>query len=129
MTVVASFTFDPQPDGGYASMMGVRPGAFAAAAHEAGAPLVASNCGLGPDHMLNVVPLLRAALPPEVPVLAMPNAGMPVMRDGHAVFTETPADMAAKIPLLLAAGARCVGGCCGTTPAHINAFAKIKEKL
>ena len=128
LTVVASFTFDPQPGGGYASMMGVRPGDFAAAALEAGAHIVASNCGLGPDHMLNVIPLLRAALPPEVPVLAMPNAGMPVIRGGQTVFTETPADMAAKIPLLLAAGARCVGGCCGTTPAHIRAFAQTMEK-
>ena len=128
LTVVASFTFDPQPNGGYASMMGVRPEAFAAAALDAGAHVVASNCGLGPDHMLRVVPLLRAALPPEIPVLAMPNAGMPVIREGHTVFPETPAEMSAKIPLLLAAGARCVGGCCGTTPAHILAFAKTMGK-
>ena len=125
MTVVASFTFDPQVGGGYASMMGVTPEHFARAALEAGAHVIASNCGLGPDHMLNVIALLRGALPPEVPILAMPNAGMPVMRDGHTVFPETPAEMAAKIPSLLAAGARCVGGCCGTTPAHIAAFAKI----
>jgi len=124
MSVVASFTFDPQPDGGYASMMGVKPGDFAAAALAAGAHVIASNCGLGPDHMLRVVPLLRAALPPGTPILAMPNAGMPVIRGGHTVFTETPAEMAAKVPLLLAAGARCVGGCCGTTPAHIQAIAK-----
>jgi len=126
LTVVASFTFDPRGDGGgYASMMGVTPENFARAAVEAGAHVVASNCGLGPDHMLNVIALLRAALPPEIPVLAMPNAGMPVMRDGHTIFPETPAEMAAKIPLLLKAGARCIGGCCGTTPSHIAAFAKI----
>jgi len=125
LTVIASFTFDPQPNGGYASMMGVRPENFATAAFDAGAHVVASNCGLGPDHILHVVKLLRAALPENFPILAMPNAGMPIIRDGHTVFPETPAEMAAKIPSLLAAGARCVGGCCGTTPAHIAAFAKI----
>ena len=81
LSVVASFTFDPQPDGVYASMMGVRPADFARAAREAGAHVIASNCGLGPDHMLHVITQLRAALPPEIPVLAMPNAGMPVMRE------------------------------------------------
>ena len=125
LTIIASFTFDPQPNGGYASMMGVRPENFATAALDAGAHVVASNCGLGPDHILHVVKLLRAALPENFPILAMPNAGMPVIRDGHTVFPETPAEMAAKIPSLLAAGARCVGGCCGTTPGHIAAFAKI----
>ncbi len=125
LTVIASFTFDPRPDGGYASMMGVTPEDFARAALEAGAHIIGSNCGLGPDHMLNIIPRLRSVLPGDIPILAMPNAGMPVIRDGHTVYDESPADMAAKIPLLLKAGARLIGGCCGTTPAHIAAFANM----
>jgi 5-methyltetrahydrofolate--homocysteine methyltransferase len=124
LSVVASFTFDPQPGGGYASLMGATPEQYAAAALDAGADIIAANCGVGPDHMLNIVKLLRAALPPGFPILAMPNAGMPVVREGQTYFPETPAEMATKVPLLLAAGARCVGGCCGTTPAHIHAIAQ-----
>lgn len=123
LTVVASFTFDPQLGGGYASMMGVRPAQFAQAAVAAGAHIVGANCGLGPDHMLNIVRELRGAVP-TVPLLAMPNAGMPVLENGRTVFKETPADMAAKSLLLRAAGASLIGGCCGTGPEHIAAIAR-----
>lgn len=121
LSVVASFTFDPQLSGGYASMMGVRPEAFATAAIAAGAHVVGANCGLGPDHMVAIIAALKRVAG-DLPVLAMPNAGMPVMENGQTVFKETPAGMAAKIAPMLDAGATIVGGCCGTTPAHIAAF-------
>lgn len=124
MTVVASFTFDPQADGSYASMMGVRPVQFAEAALKAGAHIIGANCGLGAEHMLNVVRELRKAAP-GVPISAMPNAGMPVLEDGRTVFLETPAVMAAKALELREAGASLIGGCCGTGPQHIAAMAKI----
>lgn len=123
LTVVASFTFDPQAGGGYASMMGVRPAQFAEAALAAGAHVVGANCGLGPEHMLRVVRELRAAVP-GVPLAAMPNAGMPVLENGRTVFKETPAAMAANGLELRAAGATLIGGCCGTGPEHIAALAK-----
>jgi len=124
LTVVASFTFDPQPDGGYASMMGVRPAAFAQAAVAAGAHIVGSNCGLGPDHMIRIVEQIRAAVPASVPVMAMPNAGMPAIENGVTVFKESPEEMAGKVAALVQAGARIIGGCCGTTPEHIRAMAR-----
>ncbi len=121
MAVIASFTFDPQPGGGYATMMGVRPDRFAEEMLAAGADVLGSNCGVGPDHMLEVIKALRAAAP-EAPLMAMPNAGMPVVENGQTVFKETPAQMADKIPALMAAGATVIGGCCGTSPEHIAAF-------
>ena len=120
LTCLASFTFDPQPDGGYASMMGVTPEQFARAAVDAGAHIVGSNCGLGPDNMLAVIQRLRAAV--DVPLIAMPNAGMPVIQDGRTVFPATPEEMARHVRAFLAAGARIIGGCCGTGPAHIRAM-------
>ena len=120
LTCLASFTFDPQPDGGYASMMGVTPEQFAHAAVEAGAHIVGSNCGLGPDHLLAIVKRIRAVV--DVPIIAMPNAGMPVIEDGRTVFPATPEEMARHVPDFLAAGARIIGGCCGTGPAHIKAM-------
>ncbi len=121
MTVVASFTFDPQVTGGYASMMGVTPAQFAVAAAEAGAHIIGSNCGLGADHMVNIVREMRGRVS-TLPLLAMPNAGMPSLIDGKTVFMETPAMMAEKCLELRKAGALLIGGCCGTTPAHIRAM-------
>ena len=122
LTCLASFTFDPLPDGGYASMMGVTPEAFAEAAVAAGAHIVGANCGVGPEHLLRVVARIHSVV--NVPIIAMPNAGMPELVNGRTVFPATPEDMAEKVPALMAAGARIIGGCCGTTPDHIAAMAK-----
>lgn len=121
LVAIVSFTFDPQVNGGYATMMGVTPEAFAAAALEMGADVIGANCGTGPDDMIKVVAALRAAAP-DMPIIAMPNAGMPVIENGETVFKETPEEMAAKVPLLVEAGASIIGGCCGTSPAHIAAM-------
>jgi 5-methyltetrahydrofolate--homocysteine methyltransferase len=121
LPVIVSFTFDPQAGGGYATMMGVRPEQYAEALLAAGADVIGTNCGMGPDHMLAIVTLLRAAQP-GVPLMAMPNAGMPVLENGETVFKETPEQMAEKAPRLVEAGANILGGCCGTTPAHIAAM-------
>lgn len=122
LTCLASFTFDPQPDGGYASMMGVTPEQFAEQALAAGAQIIGSNCGTGPDHMIAIVRRLRAVAP--VPLIAMPNAGMPELVNGATVFPESPEEMARKVSRLVEAGASVIGGCCGTTPAHIAAMAR-----
>ena len=121
LVTIASFTFDALPNGGYASMMGVRPAQFAEAMIEAGADIIGTNCGTGPDDMVHVVRLLREAAP-ETPILAMPNAGMPVIENGETVFKETPQEMASKVPGFLEAGASILGGCCGTRPEHIAAI-------
>ncbi len=121
LTCVASFTFDPQPGGGYASMMGVAPEQFAREAVAAGAHIVGSNCGLGPEHMTAITARIRQVT--EVPLIAMPNAGMPELQDGQTVFPATPEEMALHVGRLVEAGASIIGGCCGTTPAHIRAMA------
>ena len=121
LTVIASFTFEPQKQGGYATMMGVTPEAFAETLCAAGAHILGTNCGTGPDHMVNVVRRIRTAAP-CTPVAAMPNAGMPALEDGRTVFRETPEQMAEKAPLLAEAGATIIGGCCGTGPDHIAAM-------
>jgi 5-methyltetrahydrofolate--homocysteine methyltransferase len=120
MTALVSFTFDPQANGAYATMMGVRPETFAETMAAAGADIVGANCGTGSDHMMHVITRLRAAT--NLPIIAMPNAGMPVIENGETVFRETPEQMARLAPQLVEAGAGIVGGCCGTTPAHIAAI-------
>ena len=77
------------------------------------------NCGLGPDKMLPFVE--RLAKVSTKPIIVKPNAGMPTLVDGKTVFPETPEEFAAHVAALVRAGASIVGGCCGTTPAHIKA--------
>ena len=78
------------------------------------------NCGLGPDRMLQFFKRLAAAT--SIPLVVKPNAGMPKIVDGRTVFTVGPEEFAKDIAALVEAGASIVGGCCGTTPAHIAAL-------
>ena len=77
------------------------------------------NCGLGPDKMLPFVE--RLAKVSTKPIIAKPNAGMPKIVDGRTVFTVGPDEFGETVARLVEAGASIVGGCCGTTPAHIAA--------
>jgi 5-methyltetrahydrofolate--homocysteine methyltransferase len=117
--VVATMTFEPTPRGIF-TVMGVTPARAAAALAEAGADVVGANCGNGIEGMVAVVAdLARHA---EVPVAVRPNAGLPQLVDGALTWPETPAFFAAHAPALVAAGARLIGGCCGTTPEHVRAL-------
>ena len=82
------------------------------------------NCGFGPDRMLPFVKRLAACT--SLPLIVKPNAGLPQVVDGRTVFTVGPEEFAKDIRALAEAGASIVGGCCGTTPAHIAA---VREAL
>ena len=77
------------------------------------------NCGFGPDRMLPYVRRLAAAT--SLPVAVKPNAGLPQVVEGQTVFTVGPELFARDVAALVQAGARIIGGCCGTTPDHIAA--------
>lgn len=77
------------------------------------------NCGLGPDLMLPYVERLAAAT--NVPIFVKPNAGLPKLVDGETRFSVSSDEFAKNVVKLVHAGARIVGGCCGTTSAHIAA--------
>jgi methionine synthase I (cobalamin-dependent) len=62
-----------------------------------------------------------------LPVMAQPNAGAPVLEDMQVVYKETPEEMGAGLEVLLAAGPSIVGGCCGSTPAHLRRFRQILD--
>lgn len=86
-----------------------------------GADAVGLNCSTGPMEMLSAVKEMREVA--NIPVLAKPNAGLPQLEGGVTVYRMTPEEFAAAGAALVAAGASIVGGCCGTTPAHIRALA------
>ena len=86
-----------------------------------GACAVGLNCSVGPDQLEAVVRSMKAVA--EVPVIAKPNAGIPVMDEhGIAHYSMTPGDFAAAMRRLMDAGAGIVGGCCGTNPDYIRAL-------
>ena len=76
------------------------------------------NCGLGPDRMLPHVE--RLAKVSTKPIIVKPNAGLPTLVGGRTVFSFGPDEFAGHVAQLVQAGASIVGGCCGTTPAHIK---------
>lgn len=126
--VFCTFTFELAKDGKYRSMMGVSPKEAVQTALSAGAQIIGSNCGNGFERMVDIVTMIRA-VEPDVPVLVHANAGLPKNIGGKDVFPDTPEQMAALVPDLVEAGANIIGGCCGTTPAHIKAIRNAVDHL
>lgn len=125
MTVICTFTFEPGARG-FRTMMGVDPVRAAETAVAAGADIIGANCGNGIANMIEITRQMRAAAP-NTPILVHANAGLPVFEDGMTLFKETPEDMAGRVKELVEAGANIIGGCCGTTPAHISAMAAVAK--
>ena len=112
-------SFEP---GGW-TMMGVTPPQLAALVERLPRRPVAygANCGTGPTELLVAVANFAAA-GSERPMIAKPNAGVPRYQDGGLVYDATPEVMAEFAVLARDLGVRIIGGCCGTTPAHLAAM-------
>jgi 5-methyltetrahydrofolate--homocysteine methyltransferase len=123
LEIICTFTFEKTIAGEFRTMMGVTPAEMARAVTRAGASIIGTNCGNGFDQMIDIVREIRG-VDQSTPVLVHANAGKPTIRDGETVFPESPEMMAAKVNELIMAGANIIGGCCGTTPAHIRALAR-----
>lgn len=127
LEILVTFTFEQSRQGGYRTMMGVSPADMANAMIEAGADVIGTNCGNGMERMADIVRELRRTAP-ATPILVQANAGMPVEAAGKTVFPESPEIMARHAIAVVEAGANIVGGCCGTTPAHIRAIARMLKR-
>ena len=119
LEVACTFTFEKTINGEFRTMMGVSPAEMVQAVKEAGATVLGTNCGNGFDQMIDIVREIRN-IDPFTPILVHANAGKPVFQDGKTVFPDTPEMMAANVKDLIQCGANIIGGCCGTTPAHIQ---------
>jgi len=89
-----------------------------------GADAVGCNCSTGPEIMADFVGIMKPFS--KVPLIAKPNAGMPILKDGETVFSMLPREFALHGKKLVLMGANMVGGCCGTTPGHIKEMTKHK---
>ena len=83
-----------------------------------GVDAVGFNCGLGPEQMKKLLPQLTECC--SLPIVISSNAGLPVVVNGKTVFTVEPDEFAESVKTLVEMGASAVGGCCGTTPKHIE---------
>jgi len=119
--VAATMAFDPSRQGGFRTNMGVSPADATRAMVAAGADIVGANCGsVTPEQMAEIVREFRRAT--DKPILIQPNAGVPELQAGRTIFRLPPEAFAAGMMEVIRAGAQLVGGCCGTTPAHISAL-------
>lgn len=120
LPVAVSLTFD-EGRRGPATLMGVTPQEAAEKLTAAGANLVGANCGgLSEEGWEQVVSVMKAHT--DLPIWAKANAGIPQLIEGKSVFPMGPEAFAALGKRLAAAGAKVIGGCCGTSPAHITAL-------
>jgi methionine synthase I (cobalamin-dependent)/5,10-methylenetetrahydrofolate reductase len=116
LPVVALYTFQPTGLGAE----GQRPAAVAQRLVEAGAHVIGSNCGGGPELLYQVTaPMVGLGRP----VLAQANAGRPELIEGRSIYVANPEYFSVFARRLLKAGVTLLGGCCGTTPQHVKRMA------
>ena len=123
LPICATMTFDTASR----SMMGVTPADFAEFAKGLGANFIGANCGIGPAELLHSVRGILA-LSGNLPVVAKGNCGIPAYVEGAIHYHGTPELMAEYALFARDAGAKIIGGCCGTSPAHVAAMVASLEK-
>ena len=121
--IVVSFSFDQ----GTRTMMGLSPTQMVDAIRPLGVAAIGANCGKSLDSMEQVVTEL-SRLNAGIPLWVKPNAGLPRMEGDVARYDTTPETMAEYARRFIALGARVVGGCCGTSPAHVTAIAEAARR-
>ena len=121
--VIGSMAFDLNRNGkDVRTMMGVKVEQAAEVLQEAGADILAINCGTGIDMTWAARILQRYRSASDLPLMAKPNNGLPELIAMQVVYRQTPDEMLVGLDDVLEAGARIVGGCCGTTAEHIRRF-------
>jgi homocysteine S-methyltransferase len=114
--LVAQMTIDEEG----ASLYGTTPDVFTKKLEEWGADVIGVNCSVGPAAMLQCIEKMAGLT--ERPLSAMPNAGIPRAVDGRNIYLCSPDYMAEYAKRFILNGVKIIGGCCGTTPAHIKAM-------
>jgi 5-methyltetrahydrofolate--homocysteine methyltransferase len=125
--LLLSLTYRRAPSGQFVTHSGHAPETYARHAEKHGVAALGVNCGrdIGMDDVIEIIRRYRDHT--DLPLFARPNAGTPTREGERWVYPHTPQTMAERLPELLEAGVRMVGGCCGTTPAHIAAFRPIVD--
>jgi len=118
LPITATMSFDTHRH----TMMGVSPTRAARELGQLGLAALGANCGTGSDELIEAIKSMKAESS-EVPLIAKANAGIPQILGDEIVYNGSPQVMAAYARDVFQAGAQLIGGCCGNTPAHIQAMA------
>jgi len=105
------------------TMWGESPAEVAKNLLAAGADIVGMNCGRGPDRAIVIIRQMREVT--DAPLVAYPNAGLPITTGDTVTYELDPEEMAREYPALLDAGCNIVGACCGSNPDHIRLIAEV----
>jgi 5-methyltetrahydrofolate--homocysteine methyltransferase len=126
--VLLSVTYRRTAEGLLTTHGGQPPEVYGRLARQYGVSALGVNCGrdVGMDEIVQILRRYRQCT--DLPLFARPNAGTPVRVADRWVYPLTPEEMAARLPQVLEAGVALVGGCCGTTPAHIVAFRPVLDE-
>jgi 5-methyltetrahydrofolate--homocysteine methyltransferase len=108
------------------TMWGESPGEVAQNLLAAGADVVGMNCGRGPDRAIVIIREMRKVT--DAPLVAYPNAGLPITTGDTVTYELGPEPMAREYPALLEAGCSIVGACCGSNPEHIRRIAEVVRR-
>ncbi|HEX5815400.1 MAG TPA: homocysteine S-methyltransferase family protein [Methylomirabilota bacterium] len=108
------------------TMWGESPADVAKNLLAAGADVVGMNCGRGPDRAITIIREMRGAT--DAPLVAYPNAGLPITTGDTVTYELGPEEMAREYPALLDAGCNIVGACCGSNPEHIRRIAEVVRR-
>ena len=122
LPVIASMTYQKNA-GEIRTMWGMTPTDVATRLGSEGVNGIGANCGLGSAEMVDIVKSYADST--TLPVVAQPNAGLPEVVDGKTIYGESPSQMASRAGELVTAGAKIIGGCCGSTPEYIGECKKI----
>ena len=108
------------------TMWGESPADVAKSLLAAGADVVGMNCGRGPDRAIVIIRQMREVT--DAPLIAYPNAGLPVTTGDTVTYELGPEEMARDYPALLDAGCNIVGACCGSDPEHIRRITEVVKR-
>ena len=111
------------------TMMGINPKTFVEFCEETNLISYGANCGIGPSEMVDTVLKMKNSQKVNIPIIAKGNCGIPFYKDEKIVYSGTPDIMGNYAITALKAGAKIIGGCCGTTPLHIRPMREALEKI
>ena len=126
LPVFASIAYQKKPKG-YFTVMGDTVEKCVKELEKAGADVIGANCSIASDEMVDLITQINQYT--NLPILAKPNAGKPELVKGKTVYNAKPEDFANDLIQMIEAGARAVGGCCGSTPEFIKEIKHLVNKL
>jgi methionine synthase I (cobalamin-dependent) len=124
--IVGCMSFDSGKDLQH-TMMGVSVDQMVRIAEETGIDMVGANCGVGIENYIRIAENLINAT--RLPIWIKANAGLPQIENGKTVYKMSPEEFSGHVKTLIQTGVRVIGGCCGTTPEHIQACRRAMDSI